>query len=133
MHICVVLRSYLGDKFNLPAGETSFSTHAVYVCCDDGSQRMLEESENPIALSLAWSDPSEGTFMLMQLPKGVTRVSLNNCFHIIVTGNIGVGLSSAHVGILCTHFATSVADTSMYRVMKRLLQVNAHAGRRVCG
>eukprot|EP00041_Stephanoeca_diplocostata_P034522 m.1181628 g.1181628 ORF g.1181628 m.1181628 type:complete len:719 (-) comp24535_c0_seq6:3154-5310(-) len=68
---------YLGEKFNMTDGEVSFATHAVYACCDDGSQRMLDETDNPIALSVMWSDPSEGNFMLMRLPKGVTRVAEN--------------------------------------------------------
>jgi len=62
----------LGDKFNIP--NVSFATYAVMDNRDDGETEMLEESENPIEVSLKWGDPSAGYFSLKQLPKGLQRI-----------------------------------------------------------
>ena len=62
----------LGDKFNIP--DVSFAEYAVYQTLDDGEIHMLDETHNPVSQSLLWQDPSEGTFSLKKLPKGLQRV-----------------------------------------------------------
>jgi len=62
----------LGDKFNIP--DVSFAEYAVYQSLDDGEIHMLDETHNPVSQSLLWQDPSEGTFSLKKLPKGLQRV-----------------------------------------------------------
>lgn len=63
----------LGEKFNL--GEINASEYAVFAIMDTGEQHMLSDDGSPIAMSLTWDDPSEGSFWLRKLPPGLVRVA----------------------------------------------------------
>mmetsp|Transcript_4449 Transcript_4449/g.11303 ORF Transcript_4449/g.11303 Transcript_4449/m.11303 type:complete len:676 (+) Transcript_4449:20-2047(+) len=61
----------LGDKFNLDG--VSLATHALCEVQYDGKETILNDTDNPIARTFTWADPSERKFVLRELPEGQSR------------------------------------------------------------